>query len=106
MRRDAAGPAVSVIIPSFNAYSYLRDALARLRNQTIEPATLEVIVVDDGSTDDTWAYLEQLRADWPELITFRQQNSGRPSVGRNVGLRRARGQYVFFHDADDFVDEE
>lgn len=96
-------PLVSVIIPTYNSRPLLAEALDALRDQTLAARSLEVIVIDDGSTDDTWSYLQERAADWPQLEPIHQANSGRPSVGRNVGLRRARGQYVFFHDADDLM---
>lgn len=99
----AGEPAVSVVMPAYNALPYLEQALTELRGQTIDPAEVEVIVVDDGSTDGTWPYLLQQSADWPQLITLHQDNCGRPGEVRNVGLRRATGRYVFFHDADDWL---
>jgi hypothetical protein len=99
----AGEPAVSVVIPTYNAHRYLVEALEHLREQTIEPAEVEVIVVDDGSDDDTWAYLEEQLAGWPELVIQRQDNTGRPGAVRNVGLTLATGRYVFFHDADDWL---
>ncbi|SDT06217.1 glycosyltransferase family 2 protein [Microlunatus soli] len=94
---------VSVIISTYNSSELLAGALLALRAQTLPPEQLEVIVVDDGSTDDTWSDLEILAESWPQLWIFRQPNSGTPSVGRNVGLRRATGRFVFFHDADDWM---
>jgi len=99
----AVTPLVSVIIPTYNSRSLLAEALEALRDQTLPARSVEVIVVDDGSTDDTWPYLQEAAAAWPQLEPIHQANSGRPSVGRNVGLRRARGRYVFFHDADDLM---
>lgn len=96
-------PLVSVIIPTYNCRPLLAEALDALREQTLPAHKVEVIVVDDGSTDDTWPYLQELAAGWPQLDPIHQPNSGRPSVGRNVGLRRARGRYMFFHDADDLM---
>jgi hypothetical protein len=81
----------------------LDDALDALRGQTLPADEIEVIVVDDGSTDDTWSALQERAAGWPQLVAIHQENSGTPSVGRNNGLRRAHGRYVFFHDADDWM---
>lgn len=101
MNRSSVG--VSVIISTYNSRELLAGALLALREQTIPVEQLEVIVVDDGSTDDSWTDLENLSASWPQLRIARQPNSGTPSVGRNVGLRRATGRYLFFHDADDWM---
>lgn len=94
---------VSVIIPTYNSRHLITNALEKLRAQTLPAEQFEVIVIDDGSTDDTWPYLQDLAASWPQLHAIHQDNSGTPSVGRNVGLRRATGRYVFFHDADDWL---
>ncbi len=100
----AGDPAVSVIIPTYNSHRFLVEALKELRGQTIDPTEVEIIVIDDGSTDDTWEYLETESAGWPQLIALHQENSGHPGAVRNVGLTRATGRYVFFHDADDWLE--
>jgi glycosyltransferase involved in cell wall biosynthesis len=86
---------ISCIVPVFNGERYIREALASIFNQTYRP--LEVIVVDDGSTDGTAAvvtsYGEQVRYLW-------QPNAGAPAA-RNLGLRAAQGEFVAFLDADD-----
>ncbi|MBI3801342.1 MAG: glycosyltransferase [Deltaproteobacteria bacterium] len=86
---------ISCIIPVFNGERYLREAIESIFNQTYRP--LEVIVVDDGSTDDTpsvvTSYGEQVRC-------LRQANAG-PGAARNLGLTGARGEFVAFLDADD-----
>lgn len=97
----ALTPSVSVIIPTYNIRPLLEVALDALRGQTLAADQLEVIVIDDGSTDDTWPFLEQTAARWPQLETVQAQHSGKPAIARNIGLRRATGRYVFFHDADD-----
>lgn len=99
-------PAVSVVIPTYNSLELLRVALEHLARQTLDADELEVLVVDDGSTDGTWEYLVGHAAGWPQLQIFHQPNSGTPSVGRNKALRVATGRYVFFHDADDYLGEE
>lgn len=99
----AVTPSVSVIIPTYNSWSSLQVALEALRGQTLAAEEVEVIVVDDGSTDDTWPYVKELADQWPQLMPLQQAHSGTPSAGRNVGLRRARGRYVFFHDSDDWM---
>jgi glycosyltransferase involved in cell wall biosynthesis len=93
---------VSVVVPAYDVAAYLEGALASAAAQTLRP--VEIIVVDDGSTDGTPALLERLQAseatgDIP-LVVLRQANAG-PSAARNAGLRVARGAYVGFLDADD-----
>ena len=86
---------VSVIIPTYNYGRYLGEAIDSALGQTLPP--LEVIVVDDGSTDDT----PQVLASYGDRIrVVRQKNSG-VAVARNSGIAAARGDYVAFLDADD-----
>ncbi|MFI6353245.1 glycosyltransferase family 2 protein [Streptomyces sp. NPDC050743] len=100
-------PDVSVIIGAYEAMPYLVECLASVEAQTIDPARLEVIAVDDGSTDGTGEYLEEFAARAPMRVTvIRQENSGGPSGPRNVGLGKAAGRYVFFLDADDRLGPE
>ncbi len=100
-------PDVSVIIGAYEAMPYLVECLASVEAQTIDPARMEVIAVDDGSTDGTGEYLEEFADRAPMQVTvIRQENSGGPSGPRNVGLGKAAGRYVFFLDADDRLGPE
>ncbi|MEU6550044.1 glycosyltransferase family 2 protein [Streptomyces sp. NPDC046915] len=100
-------PDVTVIIGAYEAMPYLVECLASVEAQTIDPARIEVIAVDDGSTDGTGEYLEEFAARAALSVTvIRQKNSGGPSGPRNVGLGRASGRYVFFLDADDRLGPE
>ena len=89
-----SNPLVSVVIPAFNAADYLEEGLTSIFQQTYRP--LEVIVVDDGSTDETRA----VAAAHPAVRYFYQLNSG-PAAARNSGIKQCRADYVAFHDADD-----
>ena len=88
-------PLVSVIIPTYNRAALLREAIASVRRQSY--AALELIVVDDGSTDATDACLRSL----PDLRLVRQDHTGMPGQARNAGARVARGAYLAFLDSDD-----
>ncbi|MFE0510868.1 glycosyltransferase family 2 protein [Streptomyces sp. NPDC058964] len=100
-------PDVTVIIGAYEAMPYLLECLASVEAQTIDPGRLEVIAVDDGSTDGTGRCLEEFAARAPMAVTVvRQDNSGGPSGPRNVGLGKAAGRYVFFLDADDRLGPE
>ncbi|MGW1068088.1 glycosyltransferase family 2 protein [Streptomyces aureus] len=86
---------------------YLVKCLESVEDQTIGPERIEVIAVDDGSTDGTGEYLEKFAERAAMSVTvIRQANSGGPSGPRNVGLAKARGRYVFFLDADDYFGPE
>jgi glycosyltransferase involved in cell wall biosynthesis len=89
-------PVVSVIIPAFNSARYLPRALDSALGQTYSPA--EVIVVDDGSTDDTLGVLAPYR---DRIRYVRQANRKLPGA-RNTGIRQARGELIAFLDADDW----
>ncbi len=87
-------PLVSVVVPCFNQARFLTDALASVARQTY--AHREVVVVDDGSTDDPGG----IAAGFPGVRCFRQDNRG-TAMARNRGFRESRGAYVVFLDADD-----
>ncbi|MEU0113657.1 glycosyltransferase [Streptomyces bobili] len=102
-----AEPDVSVIIGAYEAMPYLVECLASVEAQSLDPARIEVIAVDDGSTDGSGGCLEEFAARVPMAVTvIRQENSGGPSGPRNVGLAKATGRYVFFLDADDRLGPE
>jgi poly(ribitol-phosphate) beta-N-acetylglucosaminyltransferase len=102
-----AQPDVTVVIGAYEAMPYLVECLASVEAQTLDPARIEVIAVDDGSRDGTGEYLEEFAARAPMAVTvIRQENSGGPSGPRNVGLGKATGRYVFFLDADDRLGAE
>ncbi|CAB1129996.1 Glyco_trans_2-like domain-containing protein [Candidatus Hydrogenisulfobacillus filiaventi] len=86
---------ISVVIPAYNARAVIADALESALNQELAP--LEVIVVDDGSTDGT---ADWVRSRYPGVVVIEQANGG-PSRARNAGIAAARGDWVAFLDADD-----
>ena len=98
-----ARPAVSVIIATYNSGQLVAYALNALAAQTLAADLIEILVVDDGSTDDTWRHLSDLAAQRTNIKIFRQPHTGGPSTGRNRALAEASGEFVFFHDADDYL---
>jgi len=91
-------PLVSIVIPAFNAGRYIDATLASIFAQTY--SRVEVIVVDDGSTDDT---RDRLRAYGSRLRCYHQPNSGGCSRPRNAGIQSARGELIAFFDSDDLM---
>jgi glycosyltransferase involved in cell wall biosynthesis len=86
---------VSVVIPSYNCGAWLAESLDSMLAQADE--TVEVIVIDDGSTDDT----RQVLAGYRDRVTVVQGDHRGLAAARNLGLSRARGAWIAFHDADD-----
>ena len=89
-------PLISIIIPTYNAAQFLPEAVGSIRRQSHQPP-LEIIIVDDGSTDDTAEVVQQLG---PDIHYIYQENSS-PAIARNHGLAAARGEIICFLDADD-----
>ena len=95
---------VSTIIPVFNRPDMIVSAVQSVLTQTYQQ--IEVIIVDDGSTDGTSAVLNQLQQRHQEIIkTLRQENSG-PGAARNMGLQAATGEYIQYLDSDDVLHPE
>jgi len=92
-------PDVSVVIPVYNSEDWLEDCLSSVLGQT--GTTLEVICVDDGSTDESGRILQRIAEKDERVRIITQENSGQ-SVGRNRGLDEAVGRYVIYLDSDDF----
>ncbi|MDX1664022.1 MAG: sugar transferase [Candidatus Promineifilaceae bacterium] len=95
IREERRGrPAISVVVPAHNARATIEGCVVALGQQTLDPACYEVIVVDDGSTDDTGALAQAAGA-----VVLHQQR-GRPAAARNAGALAARGEIICFTDAD------
>lgn len=99
--------AVSIIIPCYNSSRYLPQCFLSLVRQTIGIQNIELIFVDDASTDEgaTWSLLEEFETAFPEDIIIIQSTENMKQGGaRNIGLSYATGEYIFFCDADDWLD--
>ena len=94
-------PIVSVIMPAYNVDRYVRRAVESLQNQTLR--NFELLVVDDGSTDRTGEILDRMAERDIRITVFHNQNGGAPAA-RNYALDRARGTYIHFMDADDWIE--
>lgn len=94
---------ISVIIPVYNTEKYIRECLDSLLCQTCQD--LEVLLIDDGSTDGSGRICDEYQKREGRIRVFHQKNSG-VSAARNCGLREARGEYIFFLDADDILGDD
>jgi glycosyltransferase involved in cell wall biosynthesis len=97
---------ISVVVPVYDPGRYVLDLLASLRAQTLDRTEWEAVLVDDGSSDGTPALLDRFAEELPNVRVIHTPNSGWPGRPRNIGLDAARGDYVFFSDADDRLDPE
>ena len=96
-------PKVSIIVPVYNVEPYLRQCMDSLVNQTYQ--NIEIICVDDGSTDASGAILEEYAAEDCRIRLVHQSNSGL-SAARNAGFLLATGSYIMYVDSDDWIDLE
>lgn len=95
---ESSKPTVSVIIPVFNKKEYLSSCLSSVFNQTLKD--IEVICINDGSTDGSLDLLLTIQDEYPNLIVINQANMG-VAHSRNVGIDRATGEFICFMDPDD-----
>lgn len=100
---NSVAPAVSVIVPLYNAEKYVADCLDSLLSQTFQD--FEVIVVNDCSTDNSVAIVESYAEKFGGrlILSHMDKNSGSGALPRNKGLELSRGEYVYFADADDML---
>jgi poly(ribitol-phosphate) beta-N-acetylglucosaminyltransferase len=100
-------PDVTVIVAVYNTMPYLTACLRSLMEQTIGPDRLEIVAVDDGSTDGGGAELDRWAARHPDTIkVVHQENSGGPAGPNNLAMGLATGRYLFFVGADDYLGAE
>ncbi|MCX4385617.1 glycosyltransferase [Micromonospora peucetia] len=100
-------PDVTVVIAVYNTMPYLTRCLTSLVEQTIGRDRLEIIAVDDGSTDGSGRELDRFAESYPGTVqVLRQPNSGGPAAPSNRALERATGRYVFFIGSDDYLGSE
>ena len=94
---------VSVIVPVYNAEKYLKTCLDSLKNQSLQD--IEIILVDDGSTDQSSIICDEYSKEDPRFRVIHQPNEG-VAVARNVGVSAVTSPYVAFVDSDDYVDRD
>ena len=94
-------PTISVIVPIYNTAAYLSRCIESLVNQTY--SDLQIILIDDGSTDESGAIADEWQTKDPRIEVYHQPNQGQ-SAARNAGLQHAKGEYIAFVDSDDYID--
>ena len=94
-------PIISIIVPVYNTETYLQECLESLIHQTL--TNIEILCIDDGSTDGSLPILEHYEQSYPNFKLFKQKNLG-PGAARNLGLKHATADYIMFCDSDDIYD--
>lgn len=100
---NSSTPLISVIVPVYNSASFLKRCVDSIRNQTYE--NLEIILIDDGSTDGSGALCDAFQAEDPRIRVIHQANGGL-SCARNRGLDLCGGEYIAFVDSDDTIESD
>ena len=93
---------ISIIIPVFNGAKYIERCINSIEQERQYSKNIDVIIVDDGSTDNTYAVLENLAKKYDNIQVFHKENGG-VSSARNYGLDAAQGDFVLFVDVDDIL---
>ena len=95
---------LSIIIPMYNVEPYIEKCLLSCLNQNIPHADYEIIVVNDGSPDGSLGIARRIASTVDNMLIVSQENGGL-SAARNKGLSYAKGEYVWFVDSDDWIEE-
>lgn len=96
-------PKVSVVIPVYNTENYVHDAIDSICKQTLR--NIEIIIIDDGSTDGSYPIIKKMADKDSRIQIFRQKNCGL-SMTRNIGLEYSKGTYIYFMDSDDLLEKD
>jgi glycosyltransferase involved in cell wall biosynthesis len=99
-------PAVSVVVPAYNAEKWIGEALASALGQTYDPRAVEILVVDDGSTDATAEAADSALKKGSSAYRVTRVVNGGPGRARNIGWRAASGAWIQFLDADDTLQQD
>jgi len=98
-------PFVSIIIPTYNRKNQLKKCLDSVLRIDYPKEKYEIIIIDDGSTDETYAFLKEEQSKVPNFKIFRQENKG-CAAARNLGIKNAKGEILFFTDDDCLVEKD
>ena len=94
---------ISIIIPVYNAAAFIAESLESVRKQTLKD--IEIICINDGSTDETAQIIQKAREKDPRIVLLKQKNAG-SGAARNYGLSKATGEYIAFLDGDDWYPQD
>lgn len=94
---------ISFVIPVYNVELYLNKCIKSIYNSELPDTELEIIMVDDGSTDNSVEVAKQICQQYKNTMLLEQENQG-SSVARNAGIEKATGDYIWFIDSDDYLD--
>lgn len=95
---------ISVVIPLYNQQDTIHNCITALRKQTVAFKNLEIILINDGSSDDSGRLCKSFADKYSNIHYIYQENGG-VSSARNQGIRKASGKYIFFLDADDLLEK-
>ena len=95
---------ISIIVPIYNVEAYLEECLDSLYKLNIPD--MEIILIDDGSTDNSYLIAQKYALKFPEKTILIQKKNGGLSSVRNLGIKKASKKYIAFIDSDDFIDEK
>ena len=95
----------SVIVPTYNRLDEIRELIASLEEQSLPKERFEVIIVDDGSTDDTEQFIRKIQSEQKLNLSFHKQDHKGPGPARNTGMEHAKGEYYIFVDSDCIADK-
>ena len=93
---------LSIIIPAYNVQDYIEKCILSCLNQDLSPSLYEILIINDGSQDNTLSIAEELSKRYNNVRIISQKNQGLSSA-RNTGLKHATGEFVWFVDSDDYI---
>ena len=96
---------ISLIVPIYNMEKYLETCLDSIVSQTIDKSTVEVLLIDDGSTDNSASIMREYADKYPYMKVFHKENEGL-SMTRNYGIKKAKGKYLAYLDSDDTISSD
>ena len=96
---------LSIVIPVYNVEKYVNRCLLSVLNQKVSSNEYEIVIVNDGSTDSSLSIVEEMIESYNNVILVSQENAGL-SAARNRGLLLAKGDYIWFVDSDDWIDDD